>query len=41
MSAENNSTVIFPVPLDILSNFMGKVEKKGKKSSIDGNDNEM
>jgi hypothetical protein len=28
ISAENNSTIIFPVPVDILSSFMGQVQQK-------------
>ena len=33
ISAENNSTIIFPVPVDIISQLIGKVAAQNIKSS--------
>merc|ERR1712119_11590 len=31
ISAENNSTIIFPVPIDVISNLMGRGSSDGPK----------
>ena len=34
IAAENNSTVIFPVPVDVISQLMGKVSSGGQSWNV-------
>ena len=36
IGAEQNSTVVFPMPIDIIRPFLGLIEKPGKAPGING-----